>query len=182
MLDTVRNLLSLLLKRKQPHRAVITSVPPTNEKIETLSPSCFVFMYTADNWASKMALQWTCCRAIHKAHSTADTWSARGAMWLRDDHKQHLLRFLNMHALHCCEKCKCMETTDLPHGNMWRKKDARTGISKFSNLLNTVGIFKVYVWAWRLLSPISVDSNTGHYTTINVRQSPQTRLSTISCS
>lgn len=118
-----------------------------------------------------MALQWTCCRPIPKAHSTAHTWSTRSAMWLIDDRKKHLLRFLNMHALckvHRCEKCKCK----CPHGNMWRKKDAWTGISNFSDFLNTVGIFKDYVWAWAPLSPVSIDSNTGHYITINVRQSP----------
>lgn len=160
-----------MLKHQQPHKAAITSVPPTNEKTETLSPLCFVFMYTAENRASKMALQWTHPQgSFYSSHLIS-----KGCYVTLDDHKKHLLRFLNVLALHeviRCEKRKCTETTGLLHRNMWRKKDAWTGVSIFHDLLNTVGIFKDYVWVWAPLSPVSVDSNTGHYITINVRQSP----------
>lgn len=101
------------VKRKQAPKAAIISLPPHkwNEKIETLSPSCFVFMYTADSWDSKMAPQWTCCIDIPswiKVHFVAHTWSASGATWLMWlDCKEHLPRSLStqpLHEVHHCEK------------------------------------------------------------------------------
>lgn len=190
MLGTVQNLLLFMLKRKQAPKAAIISLPPHkwNEKIETLSPSCFVFMYTADSWDSKMAPQWTCCIDIPswiKVHFVAHTWSASGATWLMWlDCKEHLPRSLStqpLHEVHHCEKGNHTESDMLWEAQVYQMEicEERKMPGQFSVISATfvvvcdiVGIFKDYVWTWALLSPVSIDPHTGNYMTINIRKPP----------